>query len=141
MSFARRRTAAVLTADLGTLLGNPRRNPIGKEEREHLVLEELRKSGRLDSPKGKVQRGEDPAGNGPDFLVENPSGKKVAIELTELFLDDARNAGEGSLRRQQESLREQLVRTAERAYYGRAPEGRAANVSFHWCPRASGQRS
>jgi hypothetical protein len=138
LSFARQRTPAVLPADAGALSGNPRRSPTGKEEREHLVLEDLRKSGRLDFPKGPVHRGEDPAGNGPDFLIENPSGRKVAIELTELFLDDARSPGEGSLRRQQEGLREKFVCVSEHAYHERAPEGRAANVSFHWLPEGFG---
>ncbi len=139
MSFRASRTLTVPSTDLlGTLSGNPRRNPIGKEEREGLLLEELRKSGRLDFPGGAVCRGEDRAGKGPDFLVESPSGRTIAIEITELFLEDVRGPGDGSPKREQEGLREKFIRRAEDAFYEGAPDGRAANVSLHWLPEDFG---
>jgi hypothetical protein len=120
----------------GHPLGKSTAQPVGKEEREHLVLEDLRKSGRLDFSKAPVHRVEDPAGNGPDFLVENPFGRKVAIELAELFLDDTRSPGEGSLRRQQEGLRESSCACPNAPTTSGRPRG-AANVSFHWLPEDS----
>jgi hypothetical protein len=135
LSFTARRTLAVPSAELGTLSGNPRRTPYGKEEREGLLLEELRKTGRLDFPKGLIRRGDDHTGKGPDFVIESLSGRTVAIEVTELFLDVLRSPREGSPEREQEGLREQFVRKAEQAFYEKVPYGRAANVSFHWLPR------
>ena len=79
------RTLAVPSADLHTRSGNPRRTPIGKEEREGLLLEELRKSGRLDFPKGLIRRGEDHTGKGPGFVIESLSGRTVAVELTSYY--------------------------------------------------------
>lgn len=111
--------------------GSPRRTRIGKEEREGLLLEEYRKSGRP-YPEGVARRGEDRAGDGPDFLFEAPSGRKVAVEVTELYLADDRSPGEGSLRREQEGLRDAFVRQAEHAFYESEPKGRAASVSFQW---------
>ena len=72
------------TFDPDTLLGNPSRTPIGQEERERLLLEELRKLGRLDFPEGLVRRSDYRPGKGTDFLLESLSGRTVAIELTEL---------------------------------------------------------
>lgn len=85
-----------------------------------------------------MRRGEDRAGNGPDFLIGNPPAKAVAVEVTELYLEDERDAGAGSPRREQEGLREAFVRRAEDAFYGREPTGRAANVFFHWLARDFG---
>ncbi len=117
--------------------GSPRRTRIGKEEREGLLLDEYRKSGRP-YPEGTARRGEDRAGNGPDFLFESPSGRTVAVEVTELYLADARSPGEGSVRREQEGLRDAFVRRAEDAFYEGDPEGRAASVSFQWLSEENG---
>jgi hypothetical protein len=119
--------------------GSPRRTPIGKEERERLLLEELRKSG-CAFPEGLVRRGEDREGRGPDFLVEDPPGRTVAIEVTELYREDERAARKGSSLREQEGLRRKFTKTAEDGFYSSVPPGQAANISFHWLPGGLGAK-
>jgi hypothetical protein len=84
LSFRGTRTLTAPSFDPDTLLRNPSRRPAGKEERERLLQEELRKSDRLVFPDGLVRWGEDRVGKGLDFLVESASGCTVTIEFTEL---------------------------------------------------------
>ena len=60
-NFRQKRTPGTLFVVRTEASGSPRRTPIGKKEREQLLLEEFRKSG-CTFPKGVVRRGEDREG-------------------------------------------------------------------------------
>lgn len=83
MKLRQKRTSSAPFFVRAEAFGSLRRTRIAKEEREALLLEELRRSGR-GFPPGVVRRGEDCESRGPDFLVEHPSEGAVAIEITEL---------------------------------------------------------